>query len=121
MDGKKLSNKLGVTLTGNWELPSIGTNGTIRNTDSGDNGYLSTNGNIEAGSAVEEVDFDVNDGGQQWERSADDDSGYFTLKNPESKKFLYGHNTPNMLTIEGTTSFLFVVGFFTILFFTFRT
>ena len=79
-------------MTGNWELPTVGTPGTIRNSDTaGDNGYLNINGNIEAGSAVEEV---ANDGGQKWERSANDDSGYFTLKNPNSGLFLIGHNPP---------------------------
>ena len=95
----------GNNLAGSWELPSVGTTGTIQNTDVGNNGYLSppsTNGSIEAGSAVEAVAFDANDTIQQWERSADDDSGYFTLKNPKSGKFLTGHNPPNTLTIEGT-------------------
>ena len=101
MNGKTLSNKLGITLTGNWKLPMVGTTGTIQNKDTGNKGYLSTNGNIEAGSSVEEVEFVSNDVGQQWERSVDDNSGYFTLKNPKSGKFLNGHNPPNMLTIEG--------------------
>merc|ERR1712156_792852 len=56
--------------------------------DTGNNGYLSTNGKIEAGSSVEEVALVANDDGQVWERSANDDSGYFTLKNPKSAKFL---------------------------------
>ena len=53
LDGKILSNQYGVTLSGTWELPTAGTPGTIQNTDTGDNGYLSTNGII--GSAVDEV------------------------------------------------------------------
>ena len=91
-----------MALTGNWELPTIGTPGTIQNTDSGNNGYLSTNGNIETGSAVEEEALVANDDGQVWERSADDDFGYFTLKNLKSGKFLNGCTGKNMLTIEGT-------------------
>ena len=64
------------------------------------NGYLSTKGSIAKGSAVEEVAFVANDDGQQWERSADDDSGYFTLKNPTSGAHLTAV-TENQVTIEG--------------------
>ena len=92
-------------MTGNWVLPNVGTPGTIQNTILGGNGYLSpqkvSNSSIEAGSTVEGVALDVNDTLQQWERSAEDESGYFTLKNLESGKFLTGHNPPNTLTIEG--------------------
>ena len=70
MDRTTLSNRLDVILTGNWELPSVGTPGTIQNKDSGDNGYLSTKGNIEAGSTVEETDLVGNDTGHQWAKSA---------------------------------------------------
>ena len=101
MNGKTLSNKHGITLNGSWELPLVGTPGTIQNRDAGDHGYLSTNGNTKAGSTVNEVSLVANDNGQQWERSADDDSGYFTLKNPKSGKFLYVNNPTEMLTIEG--------------------
>ena len=111
MNGNKtLSNKLGITLTGKWELPTVGTPGTIQNMDSGDNGYLSTKGEIVAWSTVEEVALDANDGGQQWERSADDDSGYFTLRNQMSGKFLHAVGDPIYhsfvyLKIEGTATF----------------
>ena len=39
---------------------------------------------------------------QNWERSPDDVSGYFTLRNPETGKFLTGesNSTPNYLAIE---------------------
>ena len=117
-------------------MPTAGTSGTIQNTDAGNDGYLSTNGNIQAGSVVEEVALVTNvdgsietgstveeccfspcsfftdspplvtpDDGQVWERSTADDSGYFTLKNIKSGKFLNGcsgQNPPNRLTIEGT-------------------
>ena len=53
MDGTTLSNLAGINMTGNWVLPEVDTPGTIQNTDTGDNGYLSTNGII--GSAVDEV------------------------------------------------------------------
>ena len=104
MNGTTLSNQLGITLTGNWVLPTVGTPGTIQNTYFEENGYLSTNGNIEDGSIVEAMGLVANDSSQQWERSADDDSGYFTLRNLESGKFLSGYNPPNTLTIEGTAS-----------------
>ena len=108
-------------MTGNWSLPNVGTQGTIQNTVTGDNGYLMIQGD---GFAVEEGALDVNNSGQQWERSTGDDSGYFTLKNPKSGKFLSGHkplnNQANILTIEGTTIYCLISlcsCFFTILFF----
>ena len=60
---------------------------------------MSTNGNSEAGSAVVEVGLDDSDVGQKWEKSADDDSGFFTLKNMNSGLFLT-MKTANTLTIE---------------------
>ena len=38
--------------------------------------------------------------GQQWERSPDDESGYFTLKNPRSGYFLSRHYPSKSLTLE---------------------
>ena len=105
MDGGILSNKAGITLTGRWAWD--GTNGTIRNKDSGINkGYLDTYGNTADGSAVFEealhVMFDGStDDGQLWERSDEDSSGYFTLMNPKSGKLLTGDNTTIVLRIEG--------------------
>ena len=125
MNGNTLSNKAGIILTGNWSLPTVGTRGTIQNTITGDNGYLMVlfNETINDGFAVEEGALDVNDSGQQWERSTDDDSGYFTLKNSKSGKILTEKNTNkhkkiNTLLIEGTASFLCDCScFFTMLFF----
>ena len=107
LNGTTLYNRYGITLNGSWELPMLGTPGTIQNRDTGEHGYLSTKGKIEAGSVVEEVAFVANDDGQLWERSADDDSGYFTLMNPISGKFLtYKNNTIDALTIEGMALFV---------------
>ena len=119
MEKTELSNLAGITLTGNWELPAPGTTGTIQNTDTGM--YLSVNDNTDDGSEVVEEALDDADVGQQWERSANDDSGFFTLKNIKSGKFLNVYNTTNILTIEGTASFLCVcICFFTMLLFTYR-
>ena len=48
MDGTTLTNLAGITLNGNWVLPIVGIGGAIQNTDTGDNGFLSTNGNVKA-------------------------------------------------------------------------
>ena len=88
MDGTALSNKAGITLTGNWQIPNSGSTGNIQNTITGANGYLSVNANTAAGSTVVEEALDTNDVGQQWERSANDDSGFFNLQNPKSGLFL---------------------------------
>ncbi len=106
-------------MIGNWVLPNVSTPGTIQNSDIGDNGYLSTNGNTEAGSAVEEVALVANDDGQLWtvvdKKVRVEEGQHFTLKNKQSGKFLFGH-TPNTLTIEGDALFLrvsmYVVGFY---------
>ena len=60
-----------------------------------------------SGPSVDEMDLVVPDKDkphptQNWERSPDDVSGYFTLRNPETGKFLTGesNSTPNYLAIE---------------------
>ena len=115
MDGTALSNKAGITLTGNWQIPNSGLTGNIQNTITGSNGYLSVNANTDAGSTVVEEALDANDVGQQWERSVDDGSGFFTLKNPNSGLFL-NMKTANTLTI-GNSYFFLCCCFFTMLFF----
>ena len=57
------------------------------------------NDNFAAGTEVIQEKFTINDYGQQWEIGFEDDTGYFTIKNPESEKFLSFKN--NKLTIEG--------------------
>ena len=100
-DGTVLSNEAGITHTHKWAIPSSGSTGTIQNTDTGANGYLSVNANTAAGSQVVEEAKDDDDVGQKWERSADDDSGFFTLKNPHSGLFLT-MKTVDTLTIGNT-------------------
>ena len=94
--GTKLSNKAGLTLTGNWKIPGEGYMGPIMNTDTG--GWMTANGNYAAGSAVVE-------GAQyasEWKQSVEV-SGYFTLRNTYCGKFFTGQSsgTPNSFTIEG--------------------
>ena len=100
MDGTTLSNQAGITLNGIWQLPEANSIGTIQNKASGANAYLSTNGSL-----VEEVALDADDKGQKWERSDEDESGYFTLMNPDSEKILStGDNPQNTLIIRGNDS-----------------
>ena len=61
-------------------------------------GYLSTNGKTAAGSVVVEEAVDACDVGQLWDRSANDDSGFFNLKNLNSGLFLT-MKTANEFTI----------------------
>ena len=100
MDGTTLSNIAGVTVTGTWVLPTSSGTGTIQNTATGANGYLSSNANTAAGSAVVEEAVDATDNGQQWFRSSSDLLGYFTLRNTNSGKYLNAAG-PTTLTIEG--------------------
>ena len=99
-----MSNQAGIILNGTWQLPAANSIGTIQNTDSGTSGYLSTNGNTTAGSSVEEVAWVADDVGQQWERSVNDDSGYFTLMNPNSGRILTADKPLNTLRIHGNDS-----------------
>ena len=99
LEGTTLSNRAGFTLTGNWQIPSVGTPGTIQNTDTG--GCLSVNANTDAGSVVVEEDLDSSDDGQQWERLSIDDSGFFNLRHRNSGLFLT-MKIANILTIGNT-------------------
>ena len=86
MEGTTLFTRTGITLTGNWTIPSIDIPGTINNTDTGK--CLSANANADAGSVVVEEPLDPSDVGQQWERSTNDYLGFFNLKNFNAGLFL---------------------------------
>ena len=103
MEGTTLSNQAGTTLTGIWQIPTVGTPGAIQNIATG--GYLSANANTEAGSEVVEEPLGSSDVGQQWERSANDDSGFFNLKHPTSGLFLTMNPDDHTLTL-GNVKFI---------------
>ena len=87
------------------QIPTVGTTGTIQN---GAGSYLSVNANTAPGSAIVlEAVLDSSDVGQLWERSADDDSGFFTLKNPNSGLFLT--YTGSAYTIGNTIPIFFYI------------
>ena len=97
--GTTLENEAGITLPGSWQLPATGKINSIKNNDT--NMYLAVN----AVTVVEE-NFNANNVRQQWKRSADDGSGYFTLTNPKTGKFLTAKNwfppqVPHFFTVEG--------------------
>ena len=96
MEGTTLSNLVGGTLNGNWQIPSIGTTGTIQNTATGL--CLSANANTDTGSVVVEEALNSTDAGQQWKRSVNDGAGFFYLSNPKSGLSLT-MLTANTLTI----------------------
>ena len=104
LEGTTLSNRDFGTLTGNWQIPSVGTPGPITTADG--MAYLRTNNKPAVGSSVEEEDVSYRymgnslyyDDDQKWERSANDDSGFFSLKNPKSGFFLT-MKAANKLTI----------------------
>ena len=84
----------GANLTGEWQLPTEGFVGIIRNTD----GYcLSANDKTDVHVVLEN-----NDPGRchQWERSHTDSLGFFTLKSLRYGKFLYARDSSNLL-LEG--------------------
>ena len=83
-------------MSGRWRIPDAGKTTTIQNIHT--NKFLTVNSET-AGSAVESMDATGVE--QEWERSPTDSSGYFTLKNPYSGRFLTATHPNNSLTIEG--------------------
>ena len=114
MVNSTLSNFAGVTLDAKVELPPQGTIGNIRNIVGKDNnlpiGYGVKDGNFEipgkdamfaAGTEVGTLQPLIEgDLRTQWEIGMTDSSGYFTIKNPHSGRFLTAF-TADKLTIEG--------------------
>ena len=111
MEGTTLSNRDFGTLTGNWQIPSVGTPGPI--TTANGMAYLRTNNAPAVGSVVEEEDVSYRymgnslyyDDDQKWERSANDDSGFFNLKHPNSGLFLTMNPDHHTLTL-GNVKFI---------------
>ena len=98
LNGKKLYNqRYGTQQSGSWKLPPVGTLGTIQNTENGDDGYLYIGPNND----ILEWRLDTNIDGQQWERSADDESGYFTLTSKSGGKYITKKaHTPYALRVQ---------------------
>ena len=107
MEGTILSNEAGFVLDGNWELPDQNTTGMITNVDNFTFVLGIENDDIASGTLVLTEPLVMNDTGQQWEIGLDNTengTGYFTIKNPISEKFLTAITAENgimMLTIEG--------------------
>ena len=81
--GKYIENtKYGDGVPINWKIPDSGTTGTIQNLDT--SMFLAAPANW----APDNTAVTEDSTGQQWERSADDESGYFTLKNVDTGKYL---------------------------------
>ena len=96
LNGTKLYNqRYGTQQSGNWELPAVGTPGTIQNKDNGNDGYLY----IGPYNDILESKFDTNVDGELWERSADDESGYFTLTS-KSGEYLAKKPIPYRLLVQ---------------------
>ena len=94
----KLSNKAGIALTGKWKIEGRNIINAI-NTTKGF-GVVDDAKAARSKVSVDET-LSENDDGQQWEKSAVDSSGYFTLKNPNSGKFLSAI-TADKIIIQGT-------------------
>ena len=90
--GTKLKTIGGVYLTGDWQLPTV--DSIIRNTD----GYcLSANDKTDVHVVLEN-----NDPGRchEWEITATDSIGFFSIKSLSYGKFLYARDSNNLL-LEG--------------------
>ena len=103
LNGTRLSNRAGEILDGNYEIPHQGKMGLIIRTDITHNSETMVLGikddNNAAGTEVILEKVALNDYGQQWEIGWEEDTGYFTIRNPESEKFLT--LVDKKLTIEG--------------------
>ena len=91
--GKNLQTIGGANLTGDWQLPTEGSIGIIRNM-------------THCLSAIDKTDVHLvlenNDPGRchKWERSHTDSVGFFALKSLSYEKFLYARDSSNLL-LEG--------------------
>ena len=85
-------------MAGTWDLPASGQTGYIKQIATILVLGVMNDGNV-AGTKVT-LEISTNRPGQQWERSADCQYGYFTLRNPNSGKFLTGRSALT-LKIEG--------------------
>ena len=105
-----LSNEAGFVLDGYWELPDQNTTGVITNVDNFTFVLGVENDDSASGTLVITEPLVMNDTGQQWEIGVDNTengTGYFTIKNPYSEKFLTAITAENgimILTIEGIFS-----------------
>ena len=94
---KTLSNQAGVNLIGKWKIED----GKIINADNSAKGFGVLDDGKATGTKVTVDETLANDDpGQQWKKSSLDDSGYFTLMNINSGKFLSAVSTNN-ITIQG--------------------
>ena len=97
MVNKTLSNQAGVNLIGKWKIED----GKIINADNSAKGFGVLDDGKATGTKVTVDETLTNDDpGQQWKKSSLDDSGYFTLMNINSGKFLSAVSTNN-ITIQG--------------------
>ena len=109
MDGDTLLNMAGIWIsTANWEIPSPGSTGNVKNVDTGM--VLGVKDDVfETGTEVIEEALIADDAGQQWQVAesgvADFNAGFFTITNPASRKVLTAVND-NKLTIEGKNKLL---------------
>ena len=102
MTGTTLSNIAGTTVTGTWVLPASSATGTIQDSATGTNGYLSSNALTAAGSTVVKEARDTSDAGQNWFRSSSDILGYFTLRNTNSGKYLNANGPTTLILADHT-------------------
>ena len=94
---KTLSNQAGVNLIGKWKIED----GKIINADNSAKGFGILDDGKATGTKVTVDETLANDDpGQQWKKSSLDDSGYFTLMNINSGKFLSAVSRNN-ITIQG--------------------
>ena len=92
--GKNLQTIGGANLTGEWELPTEGFVGIIRNTD----GYcLRANDKTDVHVVLENNDPERC---HKWEITATDSVGFFSIKSLSYGKFLYARDSNNLL-LEG--------------------
>ena len=99
-NGGKLENLAGIwASTANWELPSEGSTGKIKNVDR--NMVLGAEHNaMVTGTKVIMEEMVKNSAGQLWKIGDANSSGYFNITNPSSGKVLTAVAT-DKLTIEG--------------------
>ena len=85
MDSNKLSNKAGLTYTGNWEISGK----NIKRADGPNQGFTVDKDGTSPGTGVWHSEpLDPNKKGQEWKFLPKDEDGYSMVMNPNSKLYL---------------------------------
>ena len=101
LEGKKLKNKAGFVLEGEWSIPALDLEGYIKHGDHGDKVLGLEEESEEESKANWEDKRNPAEDLQKWKRSSDRDDGFFTLRNVAKKDLLLHADHNQQLFVGG--------------------